>query len=169
MSKRKHESFDTAEPSAGQPPKPPAASRRKRTFANPATAAAVAAAAAAVAAAEEEQRQQQQEQQQHQSGYSSVYQGTPVGASLMSALNTLIRQKTLTFSEAKQVMACFDQAVGEVLEETIPRRATDDIHAEGQLTHYINSSELWKIEASDVTITAGAKTATFKRVRFLFE
>lgn len=55
------------------------------------------------------------------------------------------------------------------MEETMPLRARDDVHAEGQLLNYTCLDQKWKIDAKNVTITAGTNTTTHKLVRFIFD
>ena len=40
---------------------------------------------------------------------------------------------------------------------------------QGELVHFTNHTELWKLDAVNVTITSGNRSSTFKRVRFVFE
>ena len=40
---------------------------------------------------------------------------------------------------------------------------------QGELVHFTNHTELWKLDAINVTITSGNRSSMFKRVRFVFE
>ena len=55
------------------------------------------------------------------------------------------------------------------MEEHMPKRIRDDVRADGQLHNFTCYHQTWKVDAVDVTITAGTNTTTHKRVRFIFD
>lgn len=98
------------------------------------------------------------------------YRSTAVGVALTKALNSMIVNKEITFDEAIKVLEEFDKSVQSTIRENLPlEKGLENINIEGTLHNYNNSHGMWKIDATDVSLTINSKKRKYSFARLLFQ